>query len=72
MAGATFGMVRKADALPGYPAAFSSTTVVVSKSRDIAYELDTFRVTINDESEKPVPHLGKHLVTWKREVDSGK
>jgi ketosteroid isomerase-like protein len=53
-------------ALPGYSATFSPTTVVVSKSRDIAYELGTFQVTINDESGKPVLHLGKHLVTWQK------
>lgn len=53
-------------ALPGHSATFSPTTVVVSKSRDIAYELGTFRVTINDESGKTVLHLGKHLVTWQK------
>lgn len=53
-------------ALPGYFATFAPTTVVVSKSRDMAYELGTFRVTINDESGKPVVHLGKHLVIWQK------
>ena len=53
-------------ALPGYSATFAPTTVVVSRSRDIAYELGTFRVTINDESGKPVIHLGKHLVAWQK------
>ena len=53
-------------ALPGYSATFAPTTIVISRSRDIAYELGTFRVTINDESGKPVVYLGKHLVTWQK------
>lgn len=52
--------------LPGYSAAFTPATVRVSRSQDIAYELGTFRVTINDAAGKPVVHLGKHLVTWER------
>jgi ketosteroid isomerase-like protein len=53
--------------LPGYSATFAPTTVVISRSRDIAYELGTFRVTINEESGKPVSYLGKHLVTWQKQ-----
>jgi ketosteroid isomerase-like protein len=53
-------------ALPGYSATFAPTTVVVSRSQDIAYELGTFRVTINDESGRPVVYLGKHLMTWQK------
>lgn len=52
--------------LPGYSATFAPTTVRVSKSRDIAYELGTFRVSINDPAGKPAVHLGKHLVTWEK------
>jgi uncharacterized protein (TIGR02246 family) len=52
--------------LPGYSATFAATTVRVSKSGDIAYELGTFRVSINDPAGKPVVHLGKHLVTWEK------
>lgn len=52
--------------LPGYLATFSPTMVKVSRSGDIAYELGTFRVTINDETGRPVIHRGKHLVTWEK------
>jgi ketosteroid isomerase-like protein len=51
-------------ATPGYSATFSPTTIVVAKSGDIAYELGTFRVKIDDESGKRVEYSGKHLVTW--------
>lgn len=52
--------------LPGYAATFSPTTVRVSESRDIAYELGTFRVSLDDAAGKPVLHVGKHLVTWEK------
>jgi ketosteroid isomerase-like protein len=53
-------------ATPGYSASFAPTTVVVAKSGDIAYELGTFRVTVDDESGKSVEYSGKHLVTWEK------
>jgi ketosteroid isomerase-like protein len=52
--------------LPGYSASFAPTTIVVSRSKDMAYELGTFRVTLNDEAGKPVVHSGKHLVAWEK------
>lgn len=52
--------------LPGFSATFAPTVVKVARSQDLAYELGTFRVTINDESGKPVIYLGKHLVTWEK------
>jgi ketosteroid isomerase-like protein len=53
-------------ALPGYSATFAPNTIVVSHSGDMAYEIGTFRVTINNESGEPVVYVGKHLVTWEK------
>lgn len=53
-------------ALPGYSASFVPNTIVVSRSKDMAYELGTFRVAVNDQTGKPVVHSGKHLVAWKK------
>lgn len=53
-------------AVPGYSATFAPTTIVVSKSGDIAYELGTFHVMVKDESGKPLEYSGKHLVTWQK------
>lgn len=53
-------------ATPGYSATFAPTTIVVAKSCDIAYELGTFRVTVDDGSGRPVEYTGKHLVTWQK------
>src|SRR5215469_11615007 len=57
---------EKRIALPGYSATFAPNTIVVSRSRDMAYELGTFRVTVNDETGKPVAYVGKHLVVWEK------
>ena len=57
---------EKRIALPGYSASFAPNTIVVSLSRDMAYELGTFRVTVNDETSKPLIYVGKHLVVWEK------
>jgi ketosteroid isomerase-like protein len=51
---------------PEYSATFAPTTIVVAKSGDIAYELGTFRVTVENDSGIPVEYSGKHLVTWEK------
>lgn len=51
-------------ATPGYSATFAPTSIVVAKSGDIAYELGTFHVTVENGIGKPVEYSGKHLVTW--------
>lgn len=53
-------------AMPGYSARFTPTKIFVAKSGDMAYELGTFRVTLDDGSGKPVEYSGKHLVTWEK------
>ncbi len=60
------GWFAKRIAKPGYSATFAPTTIVVVKSGDIGYELGTFRVTLDDESGKPVEYTGKHLVIWEK------
>lgn len=53
-------------AMPGYSASFTPTRIVVAKSADIAYELGTFRVTVDDAAGKPLEYSGKHLVIWEK------
>ena len=57
---------RKRIAAPGYSATFAPTAIVVARSGDIAYELGTFHVTLNDASGRPLEYSGKHLVTWEK------
>lgn len=53
-------------ATPGYSATFAPGTIVIAKSGDIAYELGTFHVTVNNASGKPIEYSGKHLVAWEK------
>jgi ketosteroid isomerase-like protein len=53
-------------ATPGDSARFAPTTIVLAKSCDIACELGTFRVSVDNEPGKPVEYMGKHLVTWEK------
>lgn len=50
----------------GFSASFTPPRIVVSKSRDLAYEPGTFRVSVNDEHGQPTTSTGNHLVTWKK------
>ena len=53
-------------ATPGYSASFHPTRIVVSRCGNMAYEIGTFRVTIDDSTGKPKMRFGKHLVTWEK------
>jgi len=51
---------------PGFSLSFGPTKVVVSKSRDLAYEIGTFQLTANDAQGKPVTTFGKYVVAWEK------
>jgi uncharacterized protein (TIGR02246 family) len=53
-------------ALPGFSLSFVPSKVTVSKSRDIAYEIGTFQLTVNDAQGKPAASIGKFVVVWER------
>jgi uncharacterized protein (TIGR02246 family) len=53
-------------ALPGFSLSFAPNKVTVSKSRDLAYEIGTFQLTVNDSQGKPAASVGKFVVVWER------
>jgi uncharacterized protein (TIGR02246 family) len=53
-------------ALPGFSLSFAPSNVVVSKSRDLAYEIGTFQLTVNDAQGKPATSIGKFVVAWQK------
>lgn len=55
--------------LPGFALTFSSTTIVVAKSGDVAYDIGTFQLTLNDAQGTPKPTVGKYVVVWKKQAD---
>jgi uncharacterized protein (TIGR02246 family) len=53
-------------ALPGYSASFVPTRIVVATSRDMAYELGTYRASFTGEDGGVREVFGKHLVVWEK------
>ena len=52
---------------PGYALHFEPTRVVVAKSHDMAYDIGTFELTMNDDKSKLATVVGKYLVAWKKQ-----
>lgn len=53
-------------AMPGFSIHFAPSKIVVSKSGDLAYDLGTFELTVNDAQGKPVTTVGKYVVSWQK------
>jgi uncharacterized protein (TIGR02246 family) len=45
---------------------FGPTKIVVSESRDLAYEIGTYQSTANDAQGKPATSTGKFVVAWQK------
>ncbi len=56
-------------ATPGYAISWSATKVEASKSGDVAYEVGTYELTLNDPKGKPATGRGKYVVVWKKQAD---
>jgi uncharacterized protein (TIGR02246 family) len=54
-------------AKPGFAIHFEPTQIVVSKGADMAYDIGTYGLTINDEHGQPISQVGKYLVAWKKD-----
>jgi ketosteroid isomerase-like protein len=52
---------------PGFALSFTPTKIVVSKSRDMAYEIGKFDLKLNDAQGNPINTLGKYVVVWRNE-----
>ena len=55
----------------GYALGWSATKVEASKSGDVAYEVGTYELTLNDPKGKPAKSRGKYVVVWKKQADGG-
>jgi ketosteroid isomerase-like protein len=53
-------------ASPGYSLSFAPNKVVISKSGDVAYEIGTFQLTLDDALGKPETSVGKFVVVWEK------
>ena len=52
---------------PGFHLTFVPTKIVVAESGEIAWEVGTFELKLNDAQGNPVTMLGKYVVTWKKD-----
>jgi ketosteroid isomerase-like protein len=51
---------------PGFSLTFAPTKMEIAKSGDLAYEVGTFELKVNDAQGNPTTTPGKYVVTWKR------
>jgi uncharacterized protein (TIGR02246 family) len=57
--------------LPGFSLTFAPTKVQVAKAGDVAYEVGTFALKLNDEQGNATTTPGKYVVVWKKQADGG-
>ena len=57
---------------PAASLTFAPAKIVVSESRDLAYEIGTFQVTANDAQGKPAISTGKFVVAWQKRAGQWK
>lgn len=51
---------------PGYALTFTPNKIDVSKSHDMAYDIGTFELKMNDAQGNPTTAVGKYVVAWKK------
>ena len=54
---------------PGFSASWDSTKAEAALSGDVAYDIGTYQLTMNDPQGKPMSDHGKYLVAWKKQAD---
>ena len=59
-------------AMPGYSLKFSPASITVAKSGEMAWEVGTFELTLNDPQGRPTTIPGKYVVTWEKTSDGCK
>ncbi len=55
--------------MPGFALSFAPTKIEVAKSGEMAYDVGTFELKLNDASGKSTTTLGKYVVVWKKQAD---
>jgi ketosteroid isomerase-like protein len=52
---------------PGFAVSFAPTKIEVSKSRDVAYEIGTAELKLNDAQGQPTTIPAKYVVVWSKD-----
>jgi uncharacterized protein (TIGR02246 family) len=53
-------------ALPGFSISFAPSKIVIAKAGDMAYEIGTYHLTLNDAQGKPAASVGRYVVNWQK------
>jgi ketosteroid isomerase-like protein len=53
-------------AKPGYSLTFVPTKIEIASARDMAWEIGTFALRVNDAQGQPMEIPGKYVVTWRK------
>jgi ketosteroid isomerase-like protein len=56
-------------AKPGFSLHFDPTHIEVANSKDLAYDVGTFELKLNDEKGVSMTIPGKYVVVWKKQKD---
>jgi len=56
-------------AKPGFSLHFAPTRIEVARAKDMAYDIGTFELRLNDEKGASMTIPGKYVVVWKRQKD---
>jgi uncharacterized protein (TIGR02246 family) len=54
---------------PAFAIHFEPTRIVVAKSKDVAFDVGTFELTLSDDRGQPSTVAGKFLVAWRKQKD---
>jgi uncharacterized protein (TIGR02246 family) len=54
-------------AKPGFSLSFAPTRIEVARSKDVAYDIGTFELKLNDAQGAPMTIPGKYVVVWKKQ-----
>ena len=53
--------------MPGFSLSFAPAKIEVAKSGDLAYDVGTFELKLNDANGSPTTMMGKYVVVWKKQ-----
>jgi ketosteroid isomerase-like protein len=57
--------------LPGFSLTFAPTKVQVANSGELAYDVGTFVLKLNDTQGNPTSTPGKYVVVWQKQAPGG-
>jgi uncharacterized protein (TIGR02246 family) len=63
------GLWTQLMAKPGFFLSFAPTKIEVARSKDMAYDIGTFELKLNDVQGSPMTIPGKYVVVWKKQKD---